>query len=106
MEKVEEKIVSLEDLMGNFEKNNYEYSLKLSELSDLKEKQMKDLFLKKNGNVKKIQKKYIKYIFSEVDIGKILKEEKKNKNNKKKCHKNPTSISISTKLDSNDDSSN
>ena len=60
---VEEKIVSLEDLMGNFEK----------------------------------------YIFSEENIGNILKEGKKNK---KKYNKKPTTISISTKLDSNDDDSN
>jgi len=100
---VEEKIVSLEDLMGNFEKNNFEYSLKLSELSDLKDQQMDDLLIKKNENVNKIKKKYIKYIFSEDNIGNILKEGKKNK---KKYNKKPTTISISTKLDSNDDDSN
>ena len=56
---VEEKIVSLEDLMGNFEKNNFEYSLKLSELSDLKDQQMDDLLIKKNENVNKIKKKIL-----------------------------------------------
>jgi hypothetical protein len=74
---VEEKIVSLEDLMGNFEKNNFEYSLKLSELSDLKDKKMDDLLKKKKENGNKIKKKYIKYIFSEDNIGNILKEGKK-----------------------------
>ena len=99
---VEEKIFSLFYLMGTFEKNNFEYSLKLSELSDLKKQQMNDLLIKTNESVNKNKKKYIKYIFSEDNIVEILKEEKKIKKNRKKYH-NPTSISISTKLDSNDD---
>lgn len=58
---VEEKTVSLDDLMSQIEKNTFKYSETLSELSDIKEEQKKLFNLNKNNKPNKNYKKYIKH---------------------------------------------
>lgn len=92
---IEENIVSLDDLMENKEKLTFQYSQKLEELSEVKDKLIKDLEINKKDFISKNKKKFIKLFSCYEKIEKIFEKNKK-KNYKQKIN----SRTESTKIDS------